>query len=392
MPTRFLFAVLGFTLTLTACQDPSGVGLELIGEEGTDPNVVIVAADEVRAQEQRDVTGGFATSSPAQRTLLVGEVMDMLAGNTRAEGYFDFIPTTSVPEGFLDSPILGAELRLVRSYVYGDSMSTLPLVFYQIDETWSPADAPADTTFEVGAQLGAVTFPASDTLLTFDLPSNWISEFDTTIRSDSVISAIEGFQVRLSEGTMPNVVVGFEGPSSRLRLRTAQDTVDFPIAEIFSRIEREDPVSTPDGIRLLRDGSGEALAFTFPVDTLGTRAVASAALKLTIDTDVLDTGDGFTRPLPETLALYLRDQDDNRLLVTTAERGDTNQFIFTSSALTSLLQREVLGEAFVTQFEVGYLASPSTINVLPIIVGPEPAPGDPDQRPRFALTLVPIIN
>src|SRR5690606_12069496 len=126
MRLRLFVPLLAAAAWLSACQDPSGVGLDLIDEEGTGPNVVVVAADSVGAGSEEDITGGFATSAPFQTRLLVGAARDPLLGDVRADAYFDFIPSTTVPEDFFDDPIVGAELRLFRDYVYGDSTAALP--------------------------------------------------------------------------------------------------------------------------------------------------------------------------------------------------------------------------------------------------------------------------
>ncbi|NNF57462.1 MAG: DUF4270 family protein [Rhodothermaceae bacterium] len=379
-------------LLLSACQDPSGVGLELIGEEGQDPNVVVLAADTVMIGEADEITGGFADgSSPAQERVLVGAVTDLLFGDASAEAYFDVGPPATIPNGFRDRTITSATLRLSRDYVYGDSMQTLSLALYQMADDWDPTGAKADTSFEVGALLDTFEIAAADTLLELDLPASWVNANDEFLRSDTVLTAVDGFQLRLADGAMTNAVIGFAMPDSELRLTTAEDTVSYALREVFTHTERGEAPAPPPDLLFVRDGTPEVAALTFDYDNLEGLALARGLIRLTIAPDAVESSSSFARPLPQTLALFGITEDDARFGITTATLDeDTNSYTFANTSLTSILQDVLLGNPLFVRFEMEATASPVSLGVLPLVLGPAPAEGEPDPRPRAALTVIPV--
>lgn len=378
-------------LLLSACQDPSGVGLELIGEEGQDPNVVVIAADTVLLGEADEITGGFGDgSSPAQGRVLVGTVTDPLFGDASAEAYLDVGPPASVPNGFRDRTITSATLRLARDYVYGDSTQTLSLALYQMARDWDPTGAQPDTSFEVGALLDTFEIAASDSLLELDLPSSWVDANDEFLRSDTVLTAVDGFQLRLADGTMTNAIIGFATQDSELRLATAEDTVSYSLREVFTHIERGAASMPPPDILFVRDGIPEVAVLTFDYEALEGLALARGLVRLNVDPDALESSSSFARSLPETLALFGITETDARFgIATAAFSEETNSYMFANSSLTSILQDVLLGNQLFERFEIESADSPASLAVLPLVLGPPPGEGESDTRPRVALTVIP---
>lgn len=381
-------------LLLAACQDPSGVGLELIGEEGNDPNVTVAVTDSLWIGAFDDLTGGFADGSPpAQSSLFAGAVTDPTFGDLRADAYLDFRPPPTVPSGFRDRTITSATIRLVRDGVLGDSTVTLDMALHEVAASWNPALAASDTTFAVGDLLATYDVPAAgtdqDTVVALALPASWVSDNDALLRSDSVTTALDGFRLSLEDGAFGGAVLGFNAAASRLRLTTSEDTVDYFLREVFTHVERADaPAPPPDRI-LLRDGTSEALAFTLPLDSVGEVAVARAILRLYVDTELLSAG-MLDRELPEQLTLYAATDDDIRLVLAVGDYDeDAEAYFFTSSTLTQVVQDAVLGTDFFVRFEVAPSRSPSTLGVVPIVTGPAPGEGEADRRPRLVLTVIP---
>ncbi len=388
---RIAFAVPCVLLLLAACQDPSGVGLNVIGEEGTDPNVIVVAVDTILIDEQDDLTGGLGGGlSPIQTRVLVGATPDALLGDVSANAYIDFRPPDTIPDGFRDRTIVSASLRLVRDYVYGDSTVMMPLELYRIDEEWSPVDAPSDTTFEIGAQLATLSIMAADSVVAINLPAAWVTEFDETLRSDSAITAIDGFQLRLMDGAIPGAVVGYDTNESTLRVITAEDTVDYPLAEVFTHLERgEGAIPPPDRI-VLRDGANETVAFTFPLEDFEGVGLANATIRFSVDPSYLDEA-GFTRRIPTRMLFYGRNSEGARTPLADASLDeDTNTFSFSSSVLTTIIQQALVGNVVYDRFEITIPSSPVRLEAIPIILGPPPAEGEADRRPRIALTFIPL--
>lgn len=376
-------------LFLGACQDPSGVGLDVIGEEGTDPSVLVLAADSVMLDDEADITGGFANSvSPTQSRILVGGTTDLLLGDASAFAYLDFFPPDAIPDGFRDRTIISATLRLVRDYVYGDSTVSVPLELHRMDSEWSPIGAPADTTFDAGALLVDATVVAEDTVVALDLPASWVTEYDAILRSDTLAAALDGFQLRLPDGVVPGAVMGFNTMQSSLRVMTAQDTVDYPLFEVFSHIERGAAAPPPADRAVLRDGAGEAFALTFPFSEFGRLPLANAIVRLSVDPSVLNEP-GFARSLPETIVLFGRTDAGDRIGILNASLDETtNSYSFSSATLTAVIQEALLERSIFTRFEISVLSSPASLDAIPLILGPEPAENEADTRPRVALTVI----
>lgn len=386
---RSALAFSGAFVFLAGCQDPSGVGLEIIGEEGTDPDVNVVAADSVMSADEDDFTGGFGSGlSPVQSRVLVGAASDPLLGDVSAFAYVDFRPPDVIPEGFLDRTIVSASLRLVRDYVYGDSTVSVPIQLHQMDMSWLPIGAPSDSTFEAGELLVEATALAQDTVVTLSLPSSWVTQYDEILRTDSVASAIDGFQIRLPDGAVPGAVMGFDTARSTLQVRTAEDTVDYPLFEVFSHIERDEAPPPPPDRLILRAGASESVVLNFPFSDFEDLPLANATLRLSVDASLLDQS-GFARALPQTISLFGRTEAGDRLAIGNAALDeDTNSYSFTSATLTAVIQEALLGSAIVEQFEISVAPSPVSLDALPLILGPEPLEGQPDTRPRFALTVI----
>lgn len=375
---------------LGACQDPSGVGLDVIGEEGTDPNVSVLVADSLMLDTEPDITGGFgSTISPVQSRILVGASADALLGDVTAFAYLDIFPPDVIPEGFRDRTIISATLRLARDYVYGDSTVSVPLELHQMDSEWSPIGAPSDTTFAAGALLVDATVVAEDTLATLDLPASWVTEYDEILRSDTLAATLDGFQLRVPDGAVPGAVMGFSTAGSSLRVLTAQDTVDYPLFEVFSHIDRGDAAPPPADRIVLRDGAGETVALTFPFDGVGGLPLANAVIRLAVDPSVLDEP-GFARPLPQTIVLFGRTETGERVSILNAGLDEANNsYALTSSTLTAVIQEALLGNPVFERYEISPLSSPTSLNALPLIIGPAPGENEADTRPRVALTVIP---
>jgi len=382
---------------LGACQDPSGVGLGLIGEDGGLPGATVLAADSVVLSTAGEpATGGYGTPGSAlqpQNRILVGRVEDPLVGGAEAVAYLDVRAPSSLPDGFRDRPITSATLRLTRSYVYGDSLATLRLALSEVAAGWAPVALPADTGFVTGPALVTQDVAAADTLVQFALPPEWVAINDADLRSDSSASAFDGFQLRVDGAPpLPGVIVGFQTSNdsdvlSSLRITNSRDTVDFPVYEVYTSLTRSAPAMPPPDRLLLRAGLNEAIVLGFDYSALASLAVAGATLRLDADASVVETP-GFHRPLPPELALFAVREDSSRAFLARGLRSGEDVYSFTSNSLTSVIQREVLGESDFVRFEVGAPSSPVSLDVLPVYLGPPPATPAEDRRPRLVVTAI----
>ena len=379
-----LLTTVACLLVLAACEDPSGVGLTVLDPEENDPRATVLQADGVAIGPLPDETGAFVTSADFPRfAALAGAAADPLLGALSAEAYLDVLPPQSLPEGFRDRPIEQARLRLVRSYVYGDTLRPTTLEVQQIAEEWAAVGATSDTSFAVlDGVITQFEVTAADSLVEIPLPADWLAANDTTLRSANGSNLFHGF--RLSASGDAAAVYGFNGRSS-LELISEGDTVRFGASELFSHVEAE-PAALPDGLAAVRDGSGTGLRFAFDLDTLGAPVLSTAAIRVTADTAAAKAAlpAGFVRPLARELALFGIIDDERPLLLGRAELDEPTQtYSFRSATITAILQDLVLGEEPLTGFAIGVAPGRSGLGVMPLVTPPS------DDAPRAVVVAIP---
>lgn len=372
-------------LLLAACEDPSGVGLSVLDPEESDPQAQVIHAGEATLEPLPDPTGLFLTSSGFNDfNILAGSADDPLFGTVSAQAYLDVLAPQSFPEGFRDRPVEEARLRLIRSYAYGDTTATTTLDVHQVEDEWTAVGATADTLFPVQDDvITSFEVTPGDSLIEVALPVSWITENDTTLRSDNFTTLFHGF--RLSTESVAGAVYGFNG-RSELELISEEDTVRYPVSELFSHIETEEQEAFPDGLIPLRDGSSTGLHFAFQLDTLGAPVLNTAFLRVTADTAAAmeNLPAGFARPLARELALFGTFEDDEPILLVEAELDEETQtYSFSSGLVTTLLQDLALGREPVDGFAIGVPPSRSSLDVTALVAPPDEA------GPRAVLILVP---
>ncbi|MFB6271299.1 MAG: hypothetical protein ABEL51_00240 [Salinibacter sp.] len=263
-------------------------------------------------------------SSPSWR-FLVGRVDDPIPGTgvLQANGYFDISLPTSIPErirteGRPDS--IKAQLRLPRTYLHGDTTSTVKIEVLNLAGDAEMNGARADTTFEVGssATQGTVALSPTNTLLTIDLPPSWLTQarLDDLRRNDAQkdsLNRVHGF--KLTTPNTEDVVVGFSSTSAELRLthKVADTSVTYSSFKTFTHIEQ---VGMPKDIqsphKLIQGGTGVGLEMKWnfakpPLDTLSNDPLNGAQIFVPIDTMEMKSYNrpSFTRPRPKGYRMFV---------------------------------------------------------------------------------------
>lgn len=382
-----LFALAGALLLLTACEDPSNVGLGLVGEGGGEPVVQRVDVSPFEAvAAARDVTGN-------RQRLLAGRVADPLLGTISATGYFDFTALDGDDVGgFRDTTLVSATLQLTPDYVYGDTTSPVTFTLRSVPEELDAADAPADTTLPEGDVITSFSFVPTDSLVSVPLPASWIAENDTTLRSEQVTSVFHGFELAPASGT-DGAVVGFNQAGSRLQAVAGADTVSFGAAgnntgvKSITNLARAGEPALPADRVLLQDGLGPRVRLSLDLseaDLLG-EALNRVALHLYPDTLALDGSSGFYRPRPPALALYGVLEDGTEAEVATAVLDEAGRYAFSSNDLRAILQGALLGEETFDHYEI---VVPSVVNTIsPVLFY---GPGSGETAPQMQLVVTEI--
>ena len=322
MDRLLLFVLLcGGLLIVSSCSDPTGVGSELpgSGSQGT-PNAREIVPDSLGSVISPSFTG--QNISPAARPgesappwrFLAGAVQDPIVGTIESEGYVDFYGQAPRDSTIVNaSPSqLNAELRLRPTYLHGDTSAAVELALFEIRDEATMNRAPADTTFEVGGQLGAVqTVAPTDSIVTFPLPDAWVQNADhlSAIQSDTTFGDdINGFKLVATQApssAQRQVVMGFSHSEAALRVTTSEDTVDFDALKSFSHIERRGSPEVALERRIpLVDGVGASLFmewdYSTPLFTQQDTALNRADIAVPVDTlkmkESLANEPSFVRP------------------------------------------------------------------------------------------------
>ena len=392
-------------LALSACQDPAGVGLGLIDEEQSDPAVRVVLIDALDTLGVSDPAIGIAAAANprSQPRVLTGAVVDPVFGDAASVAYVDALQPQAA-QSLDPSEVAEVWLELPQSYTYGDAATPLPVELRQVQGPWDAlASYPSDTTFAVGPALVTVEVDGGGDTYRFTLPPSWVRANAATLVGDSFGDDFEGFalQAAASFAPAPGAVYGFTtfppeigDPPVGLRVRTTdQDTLTYPLSEVFSSITTRAPAAPPLTVLPLRRNSGADLRFAADLSTLGAVPLARGVLRLPADTTLAQDG-AFVRPLAATGALFgVREVDGGdpvRTPLGTISRVGDDYVVVDSRALTASLQQVFLSpqtSAF-TRFEVRPSVledfSPASLDVLPLL---RPVAGM-DRPPRFTLTVV----
>lgn len=386
--------------TFSACDDPSGVGLNVgpRGFEGGTPVTVDIEPTTFGITAADDVTGNSAR-------VLVGRVEDPAIGTTETTGYVDVLPPSSLPENFVDATVQKAELVLIpdeEPYVYGDTLQSQQLAVYDMPNEWDASGRTVDETLSPGALLTeSASFTPGDTV-TIELPTSWVSSHALSDTAD-FDADFHGVQLQPTGG---NAVVGYRSNASHLRVIASDDTAAYPVSKTFTAIDRSDAPYSEDWI-LMQDGVERILSFDFLLpDSLKNTPISRAVLHLRTDTSLFEpvsTPADFVRPRTNVLYVqgFLEDSEEDSapaFLVPVLESDTLNangHFAFSQGedllsnprarrtvSLLQLFQRITLGKPSIDRYRVRLSQASNTINPLLFF-----RPGTGENAPRVSLTI-----
>lgn len=331
-----LFACVCMGALLVACDDPANVGGDLLGAAGGEPVNAVEPLSALRAAEW--------TPSDRPARVLAGMVDDPALGQYEVQGYFDVTALTS--EEFRAGVVESVELRLRRTYVYGDSTSTMQAALRQIDEAWEADDLSVGASFATGPVIAEFAFLATDTLVVVPLPDSWVAEHDAALRDEDVGNILHGFRIDPIAG---NAVVGFGPQRSFLFASTGSDSLSHPLGRAYPFVSRAAPPAMPEGRFLMQAGIGPTPEFSLsvssevhaPGDPL---SVNRASLTLWADTLTLrqNAPAHFERPLIRTLDLYARAPGDTSYVVLGRSTMDEEgRFVFEGPGLARMIEDRI---------------------------------------------------
>jgi hypothetical protein len=378
-PARICTITLALAVSLFAigCDDPSNVGLDVIGDVGGDPIIEDFAPEIGLAASRDEVTG-------QNSRILVGQVNDPLLGTVRAHAYVDF-GTLVGSANFREGTVASATLNLRRDYVFGDTLGTVDLRLYDMPEEWAAQGATSDTTLVAGDFIASYTVSVSDTIVSLPLPASWVAANDTTLRSDVFPTVFHGFHLEAQSGT---AVVGYAAGQSSLRAVAGTDSVTFPQSRNLTTTERLSAPVESESYAVLQSTAGPIVALDYDLSSVaGEFALNRASLRIQDDSLAAFAARpaNFQRTRPSALNLYFRTHDDNLLLIETTARQDNGDFHFRSSDLYFLVSQILRGQRQPGTFELRTPSNPNTLDYVLIRQGDE-------SQPRLRLVLTPLLD
>ncbi len=385
MPGRFALTPLLLVLLLSACDNPTGVGSELLGEQGGDPVEIQFVPVEMSTSVETDVTGG---SGPLQR-MLVGVTEDADLGQIRATGHMDFVaPASALSADFSGNAVTSATLYLDRGYVYGDTTSSITVRLDDLGDEWTATEAKADTTFPVGSFAAEHTFGSTTALVGVPLPADWVARWDAALRSSSFSDDFHGFRIEAVSG---DAVAGFDQYGSFLQAVAGGDTVYFPASRTHSTLRFQEPFSPPQDAVVLQDGRGMGTVLRFEIedDRLDVAALSRARLEIPFDSTLSsDAPSGYVRPFASISGLTLDavSVDSGARYSLDAKASVVGGKIrFESSDLLSVIRLLLSGGSALDHFELRVNPTLVSLDVLRLA-----SPASPSSVPRIVLTAVPF--
>ena len=325
---------------LFSCEDPSRLGIDLIGND--DDLAVLfteipLTSNVVRLDSINTTGRGF---------MMTGNHTDADFGNLEVQTYIRIIPPAAspdIPESVLEADSVKMDLRF--NYYFGESPSTHNLLAHELTEQLDPAKVyySFDSTMFMPNNLLDSTFTVSDadTLLSLNLNALKDKLFQAMLEyeADSAGSAefLQDFNgLTLISGASSNAVLGFSNQSADSKITmyyTTNDSVvnavDFGYSTYYNRITPDYSGTELDGIEILKDftplsgnaylqtGAGlvpkvnfEAFHEFIDSDTAGTIVINQAML-------VMDNLQGLAGAIdpPQQMSFYYTNEANELVLV-----------------------------------------------------------------------------
>jgi hypothetical protein len=376
---RFRTIALALLVSIAAvgCENPTSVGLDVIGEIGGDPVIRSLDPNLESRTAFEEVTG-------QNQRILVGHVNDPILGAIRADAYLDFGAMVGTAT-FRDNEVVWAALELQRDYAVGDTVLPIEVSLYDMPAEWNAQGATSDTSLVRGGYIGTFSVSPFDSVITLPLPQDWIARNDTTLRSTSFPEVFHGFMLEAPDA---NAVFGFRAGNATLRAATAVDSVFFPQSRNLTTTERLTQPNESADYTVLQGTAGPIITLNYDLQGIRNEfGLNRATIRVREDSvaAMSQLAPHFHRSRAERLNLHFRTHDGNLLLVETASRQENGDFLFRTSELHFLMDQLLRGIRQPGTFELRLPSNPNTLDHLLIRRGE-------DVDPTMQLVLTPFLD
>ncbi len=355
MKFSWLATALILLTAVSACDDPTNVGLDLAGGQTGEPFVRAIAPSTFETADVRDITGDAAT-------MLAGGVSNTLLGEFAAQSNIDMVsPTLST--AFRTGPVTEAWIELAPTTTFGDTVAEFDWIVSDITSPWTAFGATSDTLLAVGAEI--IRSPANATQSSFriDLGSAWIATNDTLVRGTAFNVLHDGFNISTNSN---QVAFGLSEANSRMRIISGGDTANFLVAQNLTTTQRITPPALPTDRVLLQDGLGEGVKVGIDVSDpqIEGSLISKGVLRIPADTTALQTfPSNVSVPGLQEVELLVVTAEDNRVPL---QVGSINNGVveFAGSTLQIVLQSMFDGEDTYSHFELSGPTAASSLSSL----------------------------
>jgi hypothetical protein len=300
-PILFLF----ITILFSSCTDePSSLGIELIGSENISAKIFDTAVD---SAQQSSSFFKKVISLGSTDWILIGRYQDIEASTLMK---FVFGLPDSLKEDLIDGNInvLDSWVILTNRYIYTDSMATMNFTVHKVNSSWSSSSFTVDSLANLNYEPedASSQFTISDTLYTFHLdgalPLGWMKyTADNTVESN--------YGIYLDPTDASNKVIGFQAFTS-ISSEAAKlfvviekpgvyvDTINGFISTDISIVDRPNLPALPAGLISVQSSVAINSKLTFNLDQIPVSLVINKAeLFITPDTISSVKGSSFSNSL-----------------------------------------------------------------------------------------------
>ena len=368
-------------LLASACEDPSNVGLGLLDDAGGDPIVAIAPFSTFESEVQEGISSG-------DNEVLVGRVNDPLLGEITAEGYLDFfsaVLTTAYEEAQVDTVLL----RLTPVYVYGDTLEEVSIEVHEVQEEFQVLGTTRDEIPPVSTTpLLNFSFMPTDTLVVVPMPDEWITQRQADLKTTDFSDLFFGLKMTSTGG---NAIIGFDNTSniSSLQGIAAGDTVNYFAQKSFTDFARLTEPQIPADRILIQQGTGPHLRVNFDLTQLQEVGLNRAALRLDVDTTLLDQNlpTGFVRPEVSSVSLFGVFEDSTFFRVANdIPVASDGSLVIETLDFRNFVQESLLGTDVFEEYELRFTSA--LVNTVNPIVFHDTTSAD--KPPSLILTYTPL--
>lgn len=386
MTNRFqipICVLLGLLLVVSACDDPSQIGLDLVDSQSGETSVTTLATSYAAVDGTADITSGTSTAGAFRA--LFGQVADPVAGSYNMTGFVDFISSSNVSSAFRAGTVSFADLEFNIDYVYGDTTQPVMISVYEIDADWPLVDARSDTSLSASSLITTASINPTKSVVNIPLPTSWVTANNSILKSTTFSDVFNGFALKATQG---GAVLGVHFSGSSMRASSVPgDTVNFSVSKVLSS-SASLPGQSASNVHILRDGATKSFSMRFPIKTgeFSQSAIHRVVMRLnTEDVSSLYPA-GFSRPGVTRVGLRAVALDNvTRLNVATADVQADGTITFDASALSNIVQSANLANSELDRFELYFPKESSSVDFLAIKKGLPATFG-----PRTVITYTPI--